>query len=450
MADQIVIKNVTIVNEGRQFTGNLLIENEFIKEINPSSDSLPSYPKHTEIIDATGQILIPGVIDDQVHFREPGLTHKGSIKTESKAALAGGVTSFMDMPNTLPQTTTQELLEKKYETASVDSYANYSFYLGATNHNLDEILRTDPSEVCGIKVFMGSSTGNMLVDKAEALEKIFSGSKLLIAVHCEDEETIQKNILHYRKIYGERVPVEYHPLIRSRDACYKSSSYAVELAKKYGTRLHLLHLSTADELELLDNSTASADKQITAEVCVHHLWFSDEDYSRYGNRIKWNPAIKTGKDREALFNGVLNDFIDIVATDHAPHTIKEKDNLYFNAPSGGPLVQHSLQIMLEFYHQKKISLEKIVEKMCHTPAEIFNIERRGFIRKGYYADLVLVDLNKPYEVSKDNLLYKCMWSPFEGTVFHSSVTHTFVNGRLAYQNGQFNEHIRGKRLQFDR
>ncbi len=449
MSDRILIKNATIVNEGKQFTADLLIENEFIRDIHPSSDSLPS-AGDTDIIDATGQILIPGIIDDQVHFREPGLIHKGSIKTESKAALAGGVTSFMDMPNTIPQTTTQELLEKKYELASSSSYVNYSFYLGATNNNLEEILRTDPEKVCGIKVFMGSSTGNMLVDDSETLEKIFSGSKSLIAVHCEDEEMIQKNILHYRKMYGEGLPVEYHPLIRSREACYKSSSYAVELARKFGTRLHLLHLSTSDEMELLDNSPSLSDKKITAEVCIHHLWFSDEDYLKYGNRIKWNPAIKTVRDREALFDGVLNDLIDIVATDHAPHTIEEKDNLYFKAPSGGPLVQHSLQAMLEFYHQKKISLEKIIEKMCHAPAEIFKIDRRGFIRKGYYADLVLVDLNKPQEVTRDNLLYKCRWSPFEGTVFHSCVTHTFVNGRLTYQNGQFDENIKGKRLQFKR
>lgn len=449
MADQTVIKNATIVNEGRQFAANLLIENEYIREIIPASDPLPS-PEHAETIDATGQLLIPGVIDDQVHFRDPGLIHKGSIKTESKAALAGGVTSFMDMPNTLPQATTQELLEEKYEIASASSSANYSFYLGATNHNLEEILRTDPETVCGIKVFMGASTGNMLVDDPEALEKIFSSSKLLIAVHSEDEKMIQKNMHHFRKMYGENLPVEYHPLIRSREACYKSSSYAVELARKYGTRLHLLHLSTSDELELLDNSVALSDKKITAEVCVHHLWFCDEDYSTYGNRIKWNPAIKTGKDREALFNGVLNDLIDIVATDHAPHTIEEKNNSYFKAPSGGPLIQHSLQIMLEFYHQKKISLEKIIEKMCHAPAEIFKIDRRGFIKKGYYADLVLVDLNKPHEVTRDNLLYKCQWSPFEGVVFNSSITHAFINGRLAYQNGQFDENIKGKRLQFNK
>ena len=449
MAGQTLIRNATIINEGRQFVGNILIENEFIKDIYPGSDSLSSL-NHTEIIDATGLILIPGVIDDQVHFRDPGLIQKGSIRTESKAALAGGVTSFMDMPNTLPQTTTQKLLEQKYEIAAASSSANYSFYLGATNNNLNEILLTDPATVCGIKVFMGSSTGNMLVDEPEALERIFSSSKSLIAVHCEDEETIQKNILHYRKMYGENLPVEYHPLIRSRDACFKSSSFAVELARKHGTRLHLLHLSTSDELELLDNSLELSDKKITAEVCVHHLWFCDEDYSSYGNRIKWNPAIKTSKDREALFNGVLNNLIDIVATDHAPHTIEEKDNSYFKSPSGGPLVQHSLQIMLEFYHKKVISLEKIIEKMCHAPAEIFKIDRRGYIRKGHYADLVLVDLNKTHEVTKNNLLYKCRWSPFEGIVFNSSITHTFINGKLAFQNGQIGENIKGKRLKFKR
>jgi len=449
MADQTVIRNATIINEGRQFVGNILIENEFIKEIYPGSDSLSSL-SHAETIDATGQILIPGVIDDQVHFRDPGLIHKGSIKTESKAALAGGVTSFMDMPNTLPQTTTQKLLEQKYEIAATNSSANYSFYLGATNNNLNEILRTDPETVCGIKVFMGASTGNMLVDDPKALEEIFSSSKSLIAVHCEDEQTIQENIHHYRQIYGDNLPVGYHPLIRSRDACYKSSSYAVELARKHGTRLHLLHLSTSDELELLDNSVALSDKKITAEVCVHHLWFCDEDYTRLGNRIKWNPSIKTSKDREALFNGVLNNLIDVVATDHAPHTIEEKNNSYFKAPSGGPLIQHSLQIMLEFYHKKMISLEKIIEKMCHAPAEIFNIDRRGYIKEGHYADLVLVDLNKTHEVTKNNMLYKCRWSPFEGIVFNSSITHTFVNGRLAYKNGQIDENIKGKRLRFNR
>jgi len=449
MADLILIKNATVINEGRQFTGSLLIENEFIREIGYGSDPI-SAPDQALVIDATDQILIPGVIDDQVHFRDPGLVHKGSIKSESKAALAGGVTSYMDMPNTLPQTTTQELLEQKYEIASANSSANYSFYLGATNNNLDEILRTDPKTVCGIKVFMGSSTGNMLVDDPDALEKIFSNTKSLIAVHCEDEQTIQKNIHHYRKIFGENLPVEYHPLIRSREACYKSSSYAVELARKHGTRLHLLHLSTSDELELLDNSAALKNKKITAEVCVHHLWFCDEDYSRYGNRIKWNPAIKTGRDREALFNGVLNNLIDMVATDHAPHTMEEKDNSYFKAPSGGPLIQHSLQIMLEFFHKNKISLEKIVEKMCHAPAEIFKIDRRGFIKEGHYADLVLIDLNKPYEVTRDNILYKCRWSPFEGFVFNSSVTHTFLNGKLAYQNGKIDESIKGERLRFNR
>ena len=449
MADQTVIKNATIINEGKQFVGNILIENEFIKEIYPGSDP-PSSLNHAETIDATGQILIPGVIDDQVHFRDPGLTHKASIRTESRAALAGGVTSYMDMPNTLPQTTTQKLLEQKYEIAAANSSANYSFYLGATNNNLDEILRTDPETVCGIKVFMGSSTGNMLVDDPQALERIFSSSKSLIAVHCEDEQIIQKNIHHYRKMYGDNLPVEFHPLIRSRDACYKSSSYAVELARKYGTRLHLLHLSTSDEMELLDKSTALADKKVTAEVCVHHLWFCDEDYARYGNRIKWNPAIKTSKDREALFNGVLNNLIDMVATDHAPHTLEEKNNSYFKAPSGGPLIQHSLQLMLEFYHKKMISLEKIIEKMCHAPAEIFKIDRRGYIKKGYYADLVLVDLNKTHEVTKNNILYKCKWSPFEGNVFSSSITQTFVNGRLAYRNGLIDENIKGMRLRFNR
>jgi dihydroorotase len=449
MADQLVIKNATIINEGKQFTGSLLIEKDFIKEIYQGYNTCPSH-HHAEVIDATGQILIPGVIDEHVHFREPGLTHKGSIASESKAALAGGVTSFMDMPNTLPPATTHELLEQKYELASVNSSANYSFYLGAVNDNLDEVLRTDLRTVCGIKLYMGSSTGNMLIDNPSTLDKIFSGSKSLIAVHCEDETTIQKNIQHYRDIYGEHIPVEYHPVIRSRDACLKSSSFAVELAKKYGSRLHLLHLSTSDELDLLDDSAALKDKRITAEVCVHHLWFCDKDYARHGNFIKWNPAIKTVRDREALFNGLLDNLVDVIATDHAPHTTEEKGNPYLTAPSGGPLIQHSLQIMLEFYHKKMITLEKIVDKMCHAPAEIFKIDRRGFIKKGYYADLVLIDLNKIYKVTKDNMIYQCGWSPFEGFVFHSSVTHTFLNGKPAYRNGLTDGGIRGMRLKFNR
>lgn len=449
MADQTVIKNATIINEGKQFTGSLLIEKDFIKEIYQGYNTCPSH-HHAEVIDAAGQILIPGVIDEHVHFREPGLTRKGSIASESKAALAGGVTSFMDMPNTLPPATTQELLEQKYEIASANSSANYSFYLGAVNDNLDEVLRTDLRAVCGIKLYMGSSTGNMLIDNPLTIDKIFSGSKSLIAVHCEDETTIQKNIQHYRDIYGEHIPVEYHPVIRSRDACFKSSSYAVELAKKYGSRLHLLHLSTSDELDLLDKTAALRDKRITAEVCVHHLWFCDKDYARYGNSIKWNPAIKTVRDREALFNGVLNDLIDSIATDHAPHTMGEKGNPYLTAPSGGPLIQHSLQTMLEFYHKKMIKLEKIVDKMCHAPAEIFKIDRRGFIKNGYYADLVLIDLNKIYKVTKDNILYQCGWSPFEGLVFHSAITHTFLNGKPAYKNGHTDGSIRGMRLKFNR
>lgn len=449
MADQTVIRNATIINEGKQFTGSLLIEKDFIKEIYQGYNTFPSH-YHAEVIDATGQILIPGVIDEHVHFREPGLTRKGSIASESKAAIAGGVTSFMDMPNTLPPATTQELLEKKYEIASANSSANYSFYLGAVNDNLDEVLRTDLRTVCGIKLYMGSSTGNMLIDDSLTLNKIFSGSESLIAVHCEDETIIQKNIQHYRDIYGEHIPVEYHPVIRSRDACFKSSSYAVELAKKYGSRLHLLHLSTSDELDLLDNSAALKDKRITAEVCVHHLWFCDKDYARYGNYIKWNPAIKTVRDRETLFNGVLNDLIDVVATDHAPHTMEEKGNPYLTAPSGGPLIQHSLQAMLEFYHQKMITLEKIVDKMCHAPAEIFKIDRRGFIKKGYYADLVLIDLNNVYKVTKDNMIYQCGWSPFEGFDFHSVITHTFLNGKPVYRNGLTDGSIRGMRLKFNR
>lgn len=447
MAVYKLIKNAVIINEGKRFNGSLLIENEYISKIYPSPQPAP-VPENAEIIDAAGLILIPGVIDDQVHFRDPGLTHKGDLKTESKAALAGGVTSFMDMPNTIPQTTTIDLLEQKYAHAAVNSFANYSFYLGATNNNLNEILHVDQETVCGVKVFMGSSTGNMLVDDSLALKQIFSESGSLIAVHCEDEATIQKNIIHFREKYNENIPVSCHPLIRSSEACYKSSSFAVRLAKKYGTRLHLLHLSTAAEMNLLENQVPRNEKKITSEVCVHHLWFCDKDYDKLGSLIKWNPAIKTSSDRDALFNGLLTDLIDIVATDHAPHTLEEKNNSYFKSPSGGPLIQHSLQVMLEFYHKKYISLEKIVDKMCHAPADIFKIDRRGYLKEGYFADLVLIDLNKTFHVKKENILYKCGWSPFENQIFGSTITHTFINGEIAYRNGQINENIKGRRLKF--
>ncbi|MBU8891283.1 MAG: dihydroorotase [Bacteroidales bacterium] len=444
----LLIKNITIVNEGIQFKGSVLIEEGKIQKIF-KEEEVPEINVQ-KIIDGNGKTLLPGIIDDQVHFREPGLTHKAEIYTESKAAIAGGITSFMEMPNTIPQATTQELLEEKYKIASEKSLANYSFYLGATNNNLDEIKKTNPENVCGVKVFMGSSTGNMLVDDKKALSEIFSGSPVLIATHCEDEETIQKNTFKYKEEFGEEVPLIYHPLIRSDEACFKSSSLAVELAKKYNSRLHILHLSTAKELELLDNTKASKEKRITAEVCVHHLWFSDADYDKYGTRIKWNPAIKTIKDRDALLSGLKTNKIDVVATDHAPHTFEEKSNTYFKAPSGGPLVQHSLVAMLELFHQNRITLNEIINKMCHTPAEIFQIKNRGFIKEGYQADLTIVDLNSPWIVSEKNNLYKCKWSPFDGITFKSKVTHTIVNGNIVYENGNFDESIKGQRMSFER
>ncbi len=391
------------------------------------------------IIDAEGLHLIPGVIDDQVHFREPGLTHKANIYTESKAAIAGGITSFMEMPNTNPQALTQELLEDKYKIAAETSIANYSFFMGASNDNLEEVLKTDPKTVAAIKIFMGSSTGNMLVDNKSVLEEIFSKSSMLIAVHCEDEETIQENTIAAKKEFGEEVPISEHPNIRSAEACYKSSSMAVELAKKHNTRLHVFHLSTEKEIELFENSLPLAEKRITAEVCIHHLWFDESKYAEKGTLIKWNPAVKKESDKNALFQALLDDKLDVIATDHAPHTLGEKSNTYFNAPSGGPLVQHALPVMLAFVNQGKISIEKVVEKMCHNPAICFQVKNRGFIREGYFADLVLVDLDNPWEVAKDNILYKCGWSPFEGETFNAQITHTFVNGHIAYEYGSFDE-----------
>jgi len=444
----LLIKNANIINENLEINGHLLIQDGKIIKIFNNSDALPE--NADKVIDASGKLLIPGVIDDQVHFREPGLTHKAEIYTESKAAVAGGVTSYMEMPNTNPQTTTLELLDEKFIIASAKSLANYSFYFGATNQNIEELKKIDPKKVCGVKVFMGSSTGNMLVDDKDTLSRIFAESPVLIATHCEDEETIQKNIIKAKQEFGENVPLKFHPIIRSHEACYKSSSLAVELARKYNSRLHILHLSTAKELELFDDVTPSKDKLITAEVCVHHLWFDDSDYDKYGTRIKWNPAVKAKKDKEALINGIKSNKIDVVATDHAPHTIEEKENTYFKSPSGGPLVQHSLVAMLELYHKGIFSLNEIVNKMCHTPADLFKIEKRGYIREGYWADLVLVDLNSPWTVSNDNILYKCNWSPFEGQQFNSKVTHTIINGHLIYQNGLFDETYRGMPLAFDR
>jgi len=442
-----LIKNAQIVNSGKIVEGDVLIDGEFIIDID---SSISSKSANTTVIDAEGKYLIPGVIDDQVHFREPGLTHKATIETESKAAIAGGITSFIEMPNTVPQATTQELLEQKFEIALNSSYANYSFMFGGTNDNLEELLKTNPSNVAGIKLFLGSSTGNMLVDNEDVLEKIFSSTKMLIAVHCEDEATVKKNLDIYLKEYGEDIPIKFHPKIRSEQACYLSSSKAIELAKKTGARLHVFHLSTAKETELFSNKTPVEQKQITAEVCVHHLWFDEQDYEKKGTFIKWNPAIKTESDKNGLLKALLIDKIDVIATDHAPHTKEEKEQIYTKAPSGGPLVQHALPALLQMHRQGKISIEKIVEKMCHNPAKIFKIEKRGFIKKGYFADLVLVDISSPWTVTKDNILYKCGWSPFEGTTFYSKITHTFVNGHLAYHNGVFHNSIRGKRLLFNR
>ena len=440
-----LIKNAKLVNEGQVYQADVLIKNQIIKEISSEIKIEADY-----VIDAKGLHLLPGVIDDQVHFREPGLTHKANIYTESKAAVAGGITSFMEMPNTNPQALTQELLEDKYVIASQTSIANYSFFMGASNENLEEVLKTDPKKVGAIKIFMGSSTGSMLVDNRTVLEEIFKKSPMLIAVHCEDEQTIQENTIKAKKEFGEEVPISEHPNIRSAEACYKSSSMAVELAKKHNTRLHVFHLSTEKEILLFDNALPLAKKLITAEVCIHHLWFDESKYAEKGTLIKWNPAVKKASDKEALFQALLDDKLDVIATDHAPHTLEEKSNTYFNAPSGGPLVQHALPAMLAFVKQEKISIEKVVEKMCHNPAICFKVENRGFIREGYFADLVLVNLEKPWEVTKENILYKCGWSPFEGETFNAQITHTFVNGHIAYEFGNFDETQRGMRLTFDR
>lgn len=441
-----LIKNAQIVNEGKIFKSDVLIENDLIAKI---SETIPE-ENLDKIIDAEGKFLIPGVIDDQVHFREPGLTHKGDIESESRAAIAGGTTSFIEQPNTVPNAVTQELLEEKYKIAAEKSYANYSFSMGGTNDNLEEVLKTNPKNVVAIKLFLGSSTGNMLVDNPETLEEIFSKVKMPICVHCEDETTIKKNTEIYKEQYGEDIPVKFHHLIRSEEACYLSSSKAVELAKKTGARLHIYHLSTAKETELFRNDIPLKEKKITAEVCVHHLHFTNADYETKGSLIKWNPAVKTEKDKTGLWEALLDDRIDVIATDHAPHTLEEKSNKYLKCPSGAPLVQHSLQVMFEYYKKGKISLEKVVEKMCHNPAILFEIEKRGFIKEGYKADLVLVDLNKEYTVSKENILYKCGWSPLENEIFHSEITHTFINGNLAYEKGRFSDEKFGERLLFER
>jgi len=440
----ILIKTVTIVNEGKLYTADVYINHGIIEmissEINHPAD---------KVIQAEGLHLFPGLIDDQVHFREPGLTHKADIWHESRAAVAGGTTSFMEMPNTVPNTLTQELLEDKYQIAAKNSLANYSFFMGAANDNLEEVLKTDPKKVCGIKIFMGSSTGNMLVDNEKTLEAVFNQAPMLIATHCEDEETIRTNLARFSAKYNE-LTIDMHPLIRSAEACYRSSSHAVALAEKFGTRLHILHISTAKEINLFKNDIPLKDKKITAEACIHHLWFSDADYKTKGNYIKWNPAVKTKEDRAAILNAVLDGHIDVIATDHAPHTLAEKSRPYADAPSGGPLVQHALQALLDLYHDGKISLEQIVQKTAHNTAICFQLANRGYIREGYAADVVLVDLNKPYTVNKANILSKCGWSPFEGHTFKSSITHTIVSGNLAFENGKLLNDEPGKRLLFER
>ena len=442
-----LIKNATIVNEGLKFQGSVLIDGEKIVKIFPHVMAADFDLNEVEVIDANGLILMPGIIDDQVHFREPGLTHKGDLTTESRAAVAGGGTTYMEMPNTNPQAVTQAELQKKYDRAAEVSAANYSFYMGATNDNLDEVLKTDPSEVCGIKVFMGSSTGNMLVDDEKTLSEIFKHAPTLVATHCEDEKTILKNIEIARGRYGENVPMSRHAHIRSDEACYLSSSKAVELASNFNTRLHVLHLTSAKEMSLF-NAGKVNDKKITAEVCVHHLWFDERDYIKYGTKIKWNPSIKCQKDKEALWEALLSDKIDVIATDHAPHKIEEKNNSYFKAPSGGPLVQHSLVAMLEMTKKGFITIEKVIQKMCHAPADLFRVENRGYIREGYFADLVLVDPNKSWIVSPENILYKCGWSPFEGVEFSNTVVATYINGVCAFKNDKVLESVRGKRISF--
>ncbi len=443
---KLLIKNATVINEGNRLNEDILIEGDLItsisKKIQIDSD--------TQVIDAHGLILIPGMIDDQVHFREPGLTHKGNILSESKAAIAGGVTSYIEMPNTSPNTTTVEEFNKKISIASINSYSNFSFMFGGTNDNLDEIKKINPTEVAGIKLFLGSSTGKMLIDNLNSIEKIFSSTSLPISAHCEDEQTIRNNTKKYKQIYGENVPMELHPKIRSEEACYKSSKYAVDLAKKTGARLNVFHISTKKEIDLFNNRLPVEEKKLTAEVCAHHLWFTDRDYKKLGSKIKWNPAIKSQSDKDALWNAIKEDKIDIIASDHAPHTEIEKENSYFNCPSGGPMVQHTILSLLEESPKHGVSIEKIVEKIAHNPSKIFKIKKRGFIKEGYYADLVLVNPNSPTLVSKESLLYKCGWSPFEGVTFSSSIHSTILNGRIVYSNGVVNETPNGKKLVFDR
>lgn len=439
-----LIKGGTIVNEGQQKVADILIKNGRIERIDSSIDAPEAFE-----INAEGKMVMPGIIDDQVHFREPGLTHKANIGSEAKAAVAGGVTSFMEMPNTKPSALTQELLQDKYDIAANTSYANYSFFMGASNDNIEEVLKTDAEKVCGVKVFMGSSTGNMLVDDETTLRNLFSKVPMLIAAHCEDEQTVRDRTAQYVEKYGENIPMSCHPEIRNVEACYKSSSMGMELAKTYGTRFHILHISTAEELDLFTNAIPLTEKKVTSEVCVHHLYFSKDDYAQLGSKVKCNPAIKESRHRDALLKALLDDRLDIIATDHAPHTMEEKSNSYLKAPSGLPLVQHALNIMLDFYHQGKISLEKIVEKMCHAPAQCFHVRERGYLREGYWADIAIVDLQEAWTISKSNILYKCGWSPLEGKDLNGKVSHTFVSGYLAYENGQFAKFKSGERLLFD-
>lgn len=441
-----LIKNATIINENSKFVSDLLIKEGKIEKI----DRNISVESNHEVVDAEGLLLLPGCIDDQVHFREPGLTHKANIFTESRAAVAGGITSFMEMPNTVPSAVTIEELEKKYAIAQNTSLANYSFYLGTTNSNIEEIKRINPLEICGVKIFMGSSTGDMLVDDPQALEDVFHYSPTIITTHCEDDPMIKQNFQKYFEEYGETLPAKFHPLIRNEEACYKSSSFAVSLAKKYNSRLHILHISTEKELELFTNQIPFKDKRITAEACIHHLWFSDEDYDRLGNFIKWNPAVKKASDRDAIMKAVNDNVIDVIATDHAPHTFEEKSQMYSKAPSGGPLVQYALLAMLEKVKEGKITIEKVVEKMCHAPAELFQVSKRGFVREGYFADLVLVNPSNTITVSKELILSKCNWSPFEGYTFSNSIDSTFVNGELVYSKGQIIDNSQGSRLSFNR
>jgi dihydroorotase len=447
MSQSFLIQGGTLINEGQVFEADIRIEGERITAI--SKQGL-SAKENEQVIDAKGLLVMPGMIDDQVHFREPGLTHKAEIYTEAKAAVAGGITSFMEMPNTVPNTLTQDLLEDKYQIAQQKSLANYSFFMGASNDNLDEVLKTDGERVCGVKVFMGSSTGNMLVDEEKVLDDLFRNCPMLIATHCEEESVIRANLEKARQQYGENVPIEQHPIIRSEEACYASSSKAVALASRHNTRLHILHISTAKELSLFRNDIPLKDKRITAEACIHHLWFSAEDYSSKGTYIKWNPAVKTAADRNAIRKAVKENVIDVIATDHAPHTIEEKENTYFKAPSGGPLVQHALPALLELYHQNIFSLTDIVTKTSHAVADCFQLKERGYLREGYFADIVLVDPSSDYTVSKENILYKCEWSPFEGTTFNSRIRKTFISGHLAYDEGVFNESQMGQRLLFSR